>query len=946
MLKLSVGLALAMGASCCHQSFGAAFFPKRTCTTGLLHHNDPHENRMVVSSRVRRLLEVLRGGSGTEEPSEEQEQAAIEEVLYLPGLLDVNLIRSDHPSALSDSTILISASKAKELKVSKGDVVGVIGRRRRASYGRIQIESNKAKGTKGASACTLSENLAKNLRLRKGDKVKIATLGERTDDEEKAGVSRSGDLLLLEAPVPPTIKSVTFSPIEDSLKSLESLEKGGDPITDEEIMDRFVTPYLEGEGGLLKSGQLLLLTDENGRKLEFLVSHMEVEGAESATTDEGTDDAENSGEAKDYRDDKPLAGEITDVTSAVVGGSVPRPVIGAGYDSVGGLEKAIQLMRELVELPLRFPELWTTAGVPTPKGVLLHGPPGSGKTLIANALVEETGAHVVIINGPEIMARKGGESEANLRQAFQEAQEKAPSIIFMDELDSIAPKRDQAQGETEKRVVSQLLTLMDSLKPSSNVMVIGATNRPNVIESALRRPGRFDRELEIVVPDEEGRHEILKIKTKDMQLETDVDLFQIARDTHGYVGADLQQLTLEAALQCIRSNIANLDVDSEDPIPDETLEVLRVTNDHFNHALSVCDPSTLRDNKVEVPDIKWEDIGGLEDTKRELQEMVRYPIEHRHLFERFGMQASRGVLFYGPPGCGKTLMAKAIANECGANFISVKGPELLNMWFGGSEANVRNLFDKARAASPCILFFDEMDSIARARGSGAGGGSSETSDRVINQILSEIDGMGSGKTLFIIGATNRPDILDPGIMRPGRLDQLIYIPLPDRESRISIFKANLRKSPVAEDVSIEDLADATDGFSGADITEICQRAAKNAIRDSITAGIERQKRVDAGELTQEEADALPDPVPFITRSHFEASMSKARRSVGPEIIQQYEEFSSKIKQDWGSKDGKGSDGANTYDIDAVAAEQAREDALMDAEAEEEVSESVLASGGD
>jgi len=624
-------------------------------------------------------------------------------------------------------------------------------------------------------------------------------------------------------------------------------------------------------------------------------------------------------------EDAAVAGRTHAATEVIMGGPTPRVVVGLGYDSVGGMQQTVNLMRELVELPLRFPELWTTAGVPTPKGVLLHGPPGCGKTLIANALVEETGAHIVIINGPEIMARKGGESEANLRQAFEEAMEKAPSIIFMDELDSIAPKRDQAQGETEKRVVSQLLTLMDSLKPNSNVIVIGATNRPNVIESALRRPGRFDRELEIVIPDEDGRHEILKIKTKDMQLGSDVDLFQIARDTHGYVGADLQQLTLEAAIQCIRSNLGTMDIDSEDAIPDDALDLLEVTNEHMIHALSVCDPSTLRDNKVEVPDIKWADIGGLEETKRELQEMVRYPIEHRHLFERFGMQASRGVLFYGPPGCGKTLMAKAIANECGANFISVKGPELLNMWFGGSEANVRNLFDKARAASPCILFFDEMDSIARARGGGAGGGSSDTSDRVINQILSEIDGMGSGKTLFIIGATNRPDILDPGIMRPGRLDQLIYIPLPDYDSRVSIFKANLRKSPIAEDIDMDTLAGATDGFSGADITEICQRAAKNAIRDCITAQIERQKRVEAGEMAQEEADALPDPVPFITRAHFEASMSKARRSVGPEIIAQYDEFQNKSKQQWSESATEGT----KYDIDEVAAEQKRADALLD-----------------
>ena len=768
-------------------------------------------------------------------------------------------------------------------------------------------------------------NLAKNLRLRKGDKAKVAPLSE----EEKG--THSGDMVLLERPEPEKIASLTLTPIEDSLSSLQSVE-GGDEIPDEDLTARFVVPYFDSQTALLKKGQIIEMTDDRGRRLEFMVSAMEFE---SEAPKEGGAEAEED-------DDSMKAGATTEQTNIIMGAPIERPAVGMGYESVGGMDKAVQLMRELVELPLRFPELWTTAGVPTPKGVLLHGPPGCGKTLIANALVEETGAHVVIINGPEIMARKGGESEANLRQAFEEAQEKAPSIIFMDELDSIAPKRDQAQGETEKRVVSQLLTLMDSLKANSNVMVIGATNRPNVIEGALRRPGRFDRELEIIVPDEDGRHEILKIKTKDMQLDPDVDLFQISRDTHGFVGADLQQLTLEAALQCIRSNLWNMDVDSEDPVPDEILDTLQVTNEHFSYALSVCDPSTLRDNKVEVPDVKWEDIGGLEDTKRELQEMVRYPIEHRHLFERFGMQASRGVLFYGPPGCGKTLMAKAIANECGANFISVKGPELLNMWFGGSEANVRNLFDKARAASPCILFFDEMDSIARARGAGGGGGSSETSDRVINQILSEIDGMGSGKTLFIIGATNRPDILDPGIMRPGRLDQLIYIPLPDRESRISIFKANLRKSPVADDIKIEQLADATEGFSGADITEICQRAAKNAIRDSITAGIERQNRVEAGELTQEEADALPDPVPSITRAHFEASMSKARRSVGPEIIAQYDEFTAKTKQQWSTSGGAE---ANAYDIDNAAADQAREDALLDGVDEEE-EPPVPATGGD
>jgi transitional endoplasmic reticulum ATPase len=813
--------------------------------------------------------------------------------------------------------VVISPSKAKELGVKSGDIVVIIGRRRRATYARVAV----AKGKK--AVCTISENLASNLRIRKGDKVKVEPLSDKSSDE-----TRTGDMVLLKRSTAPKAASVTFSPVLDSLSSLEAGE-GGDELSDEEILSRFVTPYLESNT-LLKKGHLLTLRDENNKKLELIVTHMEIE--DEPLEEEAEDD-----------DDIVIAGAVdASSTSVVVGDGMDRPRVGMGYESVGGCDKAIQLMRELIELPLRFPELWSTAGVPTPKGVLLHGPPGCGKTLIANALVEETGAHIVIINGPEIMARKGGESEANLRQAFEEAQEKAPSIIFMDELDSIAPKRDQAQGETEKRVVSQLLTLMDSLKSDSNVIVIAATNRPNVIESALRRPGRFDRELEIAIPDDDGRHEILKIKTKHMTLDSDVDLFQISRDTHGYVGADLQQLTMEAALQCIRSNIGNMDVDSEDPVPEEVLDMLLVNNHHFDHALGVCDPSTLRDNKIEVPDTKWADIGGLEDTKRELQEMVRYPIEHRHLFERFGMQASRGVLFYGPPGCGKTLMAKAIANECGANFISVKGPELLNMYFGGSEANVRELFAKARSASPCILFFDEMDSIARARGGGGGGGgSSDTSDRVINQILSEIDGMGSGKTLFIIGATNRPDILDPGIMRPGRLDQLIYIPLPDRDSRISIFKANLRKSPIGDDIRMEQLADATDGFSGADITEICQRAAKNAIRDSIKAGIERQNRVEAGELTQEEADALPDPVPFITKAHFEASMSKARRSVGPEIIAQYDEFTAKIKQQWSTT---GVESSDAYDIDAAAEEQKREDSILDASDDDE--EPLPATGGD
>jgi len=849
------------------------------------------------------VLEI-RGGDSDEDSLEVEK-----EELYLPGLLEASVVKK--LDGFSDSTIYVTKSKAKELGVSVNDIVSVVGRRRKVSMANIGL---LPKSTKGKSKCHISKNLAWNLRIRDGDELKLIPF----EEEKVEDVERSGDFELLnQNKVPETAISVTLSPFKDSLLALES-SPGEDELEDEEILQRFLSPFLssDSEGKVIwKKGHVLWISDENHKMLQFVVSDIQFSSNEKEKKEEDEDD------------DSPIVAIISPESTEIIMGSPEPPLeVSEGYDSVGGCDKAIQLMRELIELPLRFPELWSTAGVPPPKGVLLHGPPGCGKTLIANALVEETGAHIVIVNGPEIMARKGGESEANLRQAFEDAQKNAPSIIFMDELDSIAPKRDSAQGETEKRVVSQLLTLMDSLKPSSNVMVIGATNRPNVIESALRRPGRFDRELEIPIPDENGRFEILQIKTKDMQLDPNVDLFQIARDTHGFVGADLQQVTVEAALQCIRSNILNIDVESEDPIPDETLNQLVVNNDHFMHALSICDPSTLRENKIEVPDIKWEDIGGLEDTKRELQEMVRYPIEHRHLFETFGMQASRGVLFYGPPGCGKTLMAKAIANECGANFISVKGPELLNMWFGGSEANVRDLFDKARAASPCILFFDEMDSIARSRSGGGGGGSSETSDRVINQLLSEIDGIGSGKTLFIIGATNRPDILDPGIMRPGRLDQLIYIPLPDTLSRVSIFKANLRKSPVADDVTVEQLAQVTEGFSGADITEICQRAAKNAIRDSIQANIERNKRVEAGELTQEEADLLPDLVSCITRSHFEAAMTKARKSVTDEIVKQYEDFAASMKQQWSNTD---QDKESLYDIDAAKEQQAREDAMLE-----------------
>lgn len=382
-----------------------------------------------------------------------------------------------------------------------------------------------------------------------------------------------------------------------------------------------------------------------------------------------------------------------------------------GYDDVGGVRKQMAQIRELVELPLRHPQLFKSIGVKPPKGILLYGPPGSGKTLIARAVANETGAFFFCINGPEIMSKLAGESESNLRKAFEEAEKNAPSIIFIDEIDSIAPKREKTHGEVERRIVSQLLTLMDGLKSRAHVIVMGATNRPNSIDPALRRFGRFDREIDIGVPDEIGRLEVLRIHTKNMKLAEDVDLEKISKETHGYVGADLAALCTEAALQCIREKMDVIDLEDES-IDAEILNSMAVTNEHFATALGTSNPSALRETVVEVPNVSWEDIGGLENVKRELQETVQYPVEHPEKFEKFGMSPSKGVLFYGPPGCGKTLLAKAIANECQANFISIKGPELLTMWFGESEANVREIFDKARGSAPCVLFFDELDSIA------------------------------------------------------------------------------------------------------------------------------------------------------------------------------------------------------------------------------------------
>ncbi|EIW75382.1 AAA-domain-containing protein [Coniophora puteana RWD-64-598 SS2] len=531
-----------------------------------------------------------------------------------------------------------------------------------------------------------------------------------------------------------------------------------------------------------------------------------------------------------------------------------------GYDDIGGCRKRMAQIRELVELPLRHPQLFKSIGIKPLQGILMYGPPGTGKTLMTRAVANETGAFFFLINGPEIMSKMAGESESSLRKAFEEAEKNSPASIFIDEIDSIAPKREKTNGKVERRVVSQLLTLMDGLKARSNVVVVAAANRPNSIDPALRRFGRFDREVDIGIPDPTGRLEILRIHTKNMKLADNVDLEQIAADTHGYVGSDVAALCSEAAMQQIREKMDLIDLD-EDTIDAEVLDSLGVTMENFWFALGTSNPSALRETKV----------------KPELQETVQYPVDHPEKFLKYGMAPSKGVLFYGPPGTGKTLLAKAIANECNANFISIKGPELLTMWFGESEANVRDVFDKARAAAPCVMFFDELDSIDKARG-GSSGDAGGAGDRVLNHILTEMDGMNSKKNVFIIGATNCPDQIDSALLRPGRLDQLIYIPLPDDSSRLQILKACLKKSPIAPEVNLEFLAKQTHGFSGADLTEVCQRAAKLAIRESIESDIRRQREkrekeeaVEGGDTKMEEDVEEEDPVPEITREHFESN---------------------------------------------------------------------------
>ena len=515
----------------------------------------------------------------------------------------------------------------------------------------------------------------------------------------------------------------------------------------------------------------------------------------------------------------------------------------------------------MIELPLRHPELFKRLGVEAPKGVSLHGPPGTGKTLLAKAVANETNANFYTIGGPEIMSKYYGESEERLRNVFQQAEKNAPSIIFIDEIDSIAPKRAEVTGEVERRIVAQLLSLMDGMSTRGKVVVIGATNRVNAIDEALRRPGRFDREIEIGVPDRNGRLEILQIHTRGMPLAKDVNLEKLADISHGYVGADLHALTREAGLGALRRVLPEVDLTSEN-IPAETLRKIIVTMQDFLDVVTEMEPSAMREVFVEVPDVKWDDIGGLSSIKQELQEAVEWPLMYQGIFSYADATPPKGILLYGPPGTGKTLMAKAAANESEANFISIKGPELISKWVGESEKGVREVFRKARQAAPCIIFFDEIDAIAPRRGGDFG--DSHVTERLISQLLTELDGLEVLTNVIVIAATNRPDIIDAALLRPGRFDRLLYVPSPDRDSRVQIIKIHTKKKPLAEDVDIEKLADITDRYTGADISSLSSAAVMLALREHIS------KYKDS-----KEADAHVKELK-IHMKHFEDAVKKIR----------------------------------------------------------------------
>jgi len=714
------------------------------------------------------------------------------------------------------------------------------------------------------------------------------TLDENLDPEQ-IGISKSirknlRSALKLPVQVQPVVleklQSVSIAPVSDTLE----------PIPQDKLLSDFIKPFFDNNFRPVYEGFSFSITVDKKSK-DFKVISITLAQSNSYF------DA-FSGQLDSKNEEKNSSDVSYDYTAGIVDFSTNIKLVGEidsdenldfiGYADVGGQDKAIRKIREALEFPIKHPKLFQRLGITPPSGVLMYGPPGTGKTLLARAVSNECGAFFFLINGPEIVGKMQGESESNLRKAFEIATENAPAIIFIDEIDSIAPKRADQQAEGEKRIVATLLTLLDGVKKRRNVMVLAATNRPNAIDPALRRFGRFDREIEIGVPNEEERFEILQIHSSKMRLAEDFDLAEVAKKTHGMVGADLAQVCTEAAYNCVKEFMRMEDLEKAE-LDEERLDKMFINQTHFEQALGKVDPSTLRETAVRSPNVKWSDIGGMENVKQELKEIVEYPLLYPEVFSAYGQAGGKGCLLWGPPGCGKTLLAKAIASECQANFISVKGPELLTMWVGKSESNVRDLFSKARGASPCVIFIDELDSIAQKRGSNTG--DSGVSDRVMNSILIEMDGLVERKQVFVIGATNRPDILDPALTRPGRLDTMIYVGLPDKESRKKIFEVSMRDSPVDSGVNLDELVEKTKGYSSADITGLARNAAKIAIRTAMDT-FKREKALISKTDSEKKDDGkkiklFTEGYPPITMKSLLHSIQVTQPSVSVEEQQKY-----------------------------------------------------------
>jgi len=600
------------------------------------------------------------------------------------------------------------------------------------------------------------------------------------------------------------------------------------------------------------------LSSMSGQKIPLKIAETEPSGTVVVTDSTDIQVSEMPAEQVHSGEGAPEASDTPDVT----------------YEDIGGLDRELEQVREMIELPMRHPELFQQLGIEPPKGVLLHGPPGTGKTLMAKAVANEIDASFSTISGPEIMSKYYGESEEQLREVFEEAEENAPAIVFIDELDSIAPKRGETQGDVERRVVAQLLSLMDGLEERGQVIVIGATNRVDAIDPALRRGGRFDREIEIGVPDKEGRKEILQVHTRGMPLAEEINIENYAENTHGFVGADLATLTKESAMNALRRIRPELDLES-DEIDAEVLERLEISDTDFREAMKGIEPSALREVFVEVPDVTWDSVGGLEDTKERLRETIQWPLEYEDVFESMDLEAAKGVLMYGPPGTGKTLLAKAVANEAQSNFISVKGPELLNKFVGESEKGVREVFSKARENAPTVVFFDEIDSIAGERGGGTT--DSGVGERVVSQLLTELDGIEDMENVVVVATTNRPDLIDDALLRPGRLDRHVHVPVPDEDARRAIFQVHTRDKPLADGVDIDELARRTDGYVGADIEAVAREASMAATREFINS-------VDPEDIGDSVSNVR------VTMDHFEHALEEVGPSVTEETRERYDEI--------------------------------------------------------